>query len=30
MVFLDWVVDYFKTPPWTDNNAEVFKAAAMI
>ena len=30
MAFLEWIVDYFKTPPWTDNNAEVFKAAAMI
>ena len=30
MGFLQWVVDYFDTPPWTDHEDEVFVAAAII
>ena len=30
MKLLKWIVEYCKTPPWTENPAEVFIAAAAI
>ena len=30
MKFLEWIIEYCKTPPWVDNPNEVFKCAAWI